>query len=1403
MKIRKKVAGLLAFTMLIGSTNVMGNVQDRLPQDAISPIVVGHTLNASTGDILPTAQITFKEVANSETSTTVPANDKKKAEYYRFIMEDSTGNRIVSEPFRTTNTDENTLVNLTTNIESHLEDVNKFRSGALYKVAVQPGHLHHNDRGEEIEAPLSNATKDPVRYLLTDFNTLMLEEEDEINVYWEYIPGATYKLVYIDKETDTKAGVDGTDGVSGSGVGTRTITIRDDEAQIVNYRNKQMVKCTLPDTIAGQKYSAYVMVTNISDSFLKVRFDDVDKNTTAPKIVQATRSVSLKVNNIGKNRIRLKWELGTWADNGRLKTTKIYRKLEGESNFTLIGTLNNAALNPRDPGKFEHDEPTNKAVYYVEFIFTGSSGDESIFTKEILYTPYELRDQPLKPSIPDLFTGRVEEGKTKADYLVSGDDVAERDMKANTFHLTSKTPVQMQLVWDPKKNESDVIDYGLAYDIWVTDNKELLDDETFEPVIKDFRVTASNTDNLVFKQDGRKVVGIKTLLNEYRDHEGDVKNLISNNTYYIKLVAKREYSGDFISSEPEMAVFSIDKNGDIFTPPVLAKPPLRVKPGSVTTNSAIIEWRENWCEIKALNPLLYSEEHDERFFAKLWNSKVYTGGTPSVKFVGGEGLTEHVLLDQGELDRVKTAVNAVEPFDEHYASRNVTLGSDVKYEVKTILYDDVVEQINIANRTEIATEDILTVEKWIIDNESDSTEGWNTVSPEEVTAGWKEYNVTGLTPNTRYFVLIRAYRVLDTGEKLMQTFPSYVIVTTDNEFTSEEPIPKVPILSAEGKTDHSISVGFIYDKNFTYEIHYGRLDDPNTATTWEFEISDDPGSENYVADQSKAIIKITGLAADTTYNVWIRAKQKVGNKTSSWSNPVTIRTDKLGVPSVPKGLGKAAYQSILEAGQDFTAVAKDYITVEWSKIPADAELDEEEEENEKVYTYVLEYADNPEFLDAVSVDVSDNKAEKAEVLSKTLVKVTGLEANMPYYFRVKAVLTYNNPETKQVVVLESEFCSTVRIYTTTSSGEYDGGENENVVTFDKPIEETFKNGIWTYEILDVATVTSGFLDNKQYAYTITMENYNNKYDANVRRIKMPKVVLDTLIKRGMALKIVTNRGIYDIPGTALKNYANKYSAHDIVQIDLTRLDHTDIMNYVRAYPETYQSGEKLEVKIKGSAINRFDEPIDVSLRLAVIGAYNYSNYSTYQYNYAVGEWTNYKYNVSTANNAYLTFATQSTGLNAIYERAVKNGSVSSSYSMNQISSKYNVDGLGSVYFKNDTVQAGQYVKLLVGIRTGADSIDLTVAATADEYTKASKAGIYIGSSSDTLTKEQALYGIVKLYELNTGRQIKPSNVKIKGTSNTYAVAVSKAYAIGLISDLAPQQKVTYEELCDWLTQVVE
>lgn len=60
------------------------------------------------------------------------------------------------------------------------------------------------------------------------------------------------------------------------------------------------VKFTIDDTIPGQKYSAYVIVTGISGTFIKDSWSNVGVNTTTPKIAHATRSIKLNITNIGK-----------------------------------------------------------------------------------------------------------------------------------------------------------------------------------------------------------------------------------------------------------------------------------------------------------------------------------------------------------------------------------------------------------------------------------------------------------------------------------------------------------------------------------------------------------------------------------------------------------------------------------------------------------------------------------------------------------------------------------------------------------------------------------------------------------------------------------------------------------------------------------------------------------------------------------------------------------------------------------------------------------------------------------------------------------------------------------------------------------------------------------------------
>ena len=421
------------------------------------------------------------------------------------------------------------------------------------------------------------------------------------------------------------------------------------------------------------------------------------------------------------------------------------------------------------------------------------------------------------------------------------------------------------------------------------------------------------------------------------------------------------------------------------------------------------------------------------------------------------------------------------------------------------------------------------------------------------------------------------------------------------------------------------------------------------------------------------------------------------------------------------------------------------------------------------------------------------------------MKFSSLRPNRPYYIRVKTVLKFEDGDKK--ITKESEFTSYIRLITSKSNSEYDGGDNQNVVTYPEPVIETYKNDIWTYELVDAAKITTQMLQKKEQYYTITMENYRNKYNAATRRVKMPIKIMKTIENEGMSLRIKTNIGIYEIPGQSLSHYLNNYQGTDLLQIDLARKEIPDIAMYLKASAERYQQGEKLDIILSGdnkkTTINTLDNPITVKLRLEASGAYNYSNYRTYLYNYTTATWEEKNSTVDLSDNRYLIYTTLNPGLNALYMRTIENSSVNSTYIMNALTSQYNIIGLGNLYSKNLTVNANQYVLLMLGIAKDNKEINLTQGASEADYKAASSAGIYNGNRGN-VTREEALAGVVKLYEIKHGNKIKPSNMTFPGVSANYSQAVSKAYAVGLIDSMtAPKANVTYAELCDWIALAIE
>lgn len=1433
MKFRKRVAAVLAATMCFNSVSTFAYIQK--PIEEIGHAIVSHqTRTESSTDIIPDVTVEFPEAPTNTVDVTgedhKDTDSSGKPTTYKLKLTRSDGTELKGDLAQGKHLSSNGMYSF--ELGGELDDVRYFTNGSLYKFQAIPGHQYISGKdnyGHNIYATAyAPESSSPVRYFLTDFNIEGEQVDNTIQYKWEYIEGATYELVYVDENIESKDEM-----VSNNQVNTVKVSnLNADEMEMVTEEGQKKVVYTVENITPGKIYSAYVIPTNVKNGFLQDRWENVDKNTTNPKVIHVSTNVALDVTYIGNGRIELAWELGDWAKEHLVKAT-IYARAEGETAQQVIGTIFSSNLSGATPSTFEYDEPDKKTYYQI--IFDLEEGHTDLETNEVEYIPYELRTKPLKPQIPLPYsrTLNIATESDRLQYVVTGDDVSSTRMESHTFHTASTDPLKVQLVWDAQKKPQSTteIDYDLTYDIWVTEDQAQLEEE---PVIKDLNISSTQSDSLIKKQNGETVVGLKTLLTEYTNSKSQVKELVSNKTYYIKVVAKRAYGEVVVESQPTFTTITIDKTGDISVPPVIGKPPLQVKEGSITPTSATLEWLETWYEIRANDLDMYTDE-EEKYMANFWHPVVYTGGKPAIKFESESGLTRNVLKTESILNTVKNKVG-VKDFELNYASRKVSLGDNVQYEVKPILYDNIIEDIKGVNSS-VTTTSALTIEKWIVENESDTTAGWTEVTPKDVyhsddALTWKEQTVDGLTPNTRYVILIRAYRVTEEGEKLIQTYPSYVIVTTDTDFESEEAIPTVPVLHPNGVTEESVSVWWTYNSDFEYEIRYSRSDDPEKATVWPYEFSSTPGDKNYVANGEKAIVTITGLAPETSYNVWIKAKQKKGDKESEFSNPVRQKTDSIEAPDTPRGLGKASNQTIIDLGHNFSAIGKDYITVEWMRINADQT---EDEKDSITYDYVIEIADNKNFLDAVAVNTTtgevegdeeteeenntntnsdsdeedeENKEIGFEVLDKTVVRFNNLNANKTYYFRVKTVLTYSNEELDKIIIKESEFSGTVSLKTGTSSDEYDGGDNENVVIYPNPVEETYKDGIWTYEIVDAAKVSTQILESKDYFYTVTLENYKNKYNATTRRLVMPVKVANTIANQGMALKVVTNIGTYEIPGKALKHYLAKYKDTDKVQIDLTRQSYSDIITYVRSYPEQYQSGEKLDIIFRGATgsevVYTLDSAMKINLKLDVVASYSYSNYATYLYNYAKGSWESYAYQIDTTNNKYAAYNTMYTGLNALYSKPVANSNSNASYLMNALTSAYNITGLGTVYTESTNVKASQYVTLLLGIAKNKSAIDLTQNATAADYAAAKASGLYISSSTGNVTREQALAGVVKLYELKHGTKIKASNMVFSNVSSNYRSAASKAYAVGIIDSMQnPQASVTYGELCDWIALAID
>ncbi|MGL4362129.1 MAG: fibronectin type III domain-containing protein [Cellulosilyticaceae bacterium] len=1326
------------------------------------------------------------------------------------------------------------------NSENQINTSYTFDNGSVYEIGVEAVHWHYKYTEDNIRVR-DKVIVGPIEKTImvaTDFDTEVRSQDQGLDVMWEYIPGANYKLTYAKGQKETKKDFEKN--------AFPPVKISAKEAKELydsgNVENGKIVY-RIDKLDPKQNYSVMVeleeyFTPNNTPVYGVIKNENTDK--AGPKVVQGWTDIEFKFLAINQDLLELSWDSFMGAiESKNLKKIEVYAKEAGTSQARVIAEkIIGGGSIPRD---IVIQMPKVKTEYAIRFIFD-TTPETYVETKFQMYDPVaNIVQTPLAPKVPKPFGPNVEITESnKKLYLVTGDRRlsvnahTNPEFISNTFHAQIGKEAYVQLVWDAYKapNDETMVDYDLVYDIWMSDNLDEIGDKDKE-VIKNYQVPTNQfiTNHL----DSNEVLGFKVQLGQYRS-DGVLTAVKANKTYYIQIVAKRkkdpnsepESDKDFVISQPTLVTITVDKDGNIFQPPVLGKLPLSIKEEEVTEKSLVIEWLTKWNEVFAKDISKYDAfDNDEKTLAEIGTGVVYlSSAEPFLRFKGKENklnLNDKTLQEAIVIGKLQDHLKKY-GVENDFTRRKLALGDDVSYEINVMPYTELESHIGGKDESLIVTWLKETFGKGV-DNSLITWEGITPIDGDKDANNrtWKEYEINkttkgeALTPNTRYFIMIRAYRMVD-GKKEVQTFPSYVVGTTSADYVTPEPKPVAPDLyyRENSKTDASFGVWWKYDKNFDYEIVYSTGDDSAKAQPLPFTIVDKVTDSNvlenkyFFKDGEEADVVIRGLFPETTYNVWIRAKQKIGTEVSEFSTPVTVRTEELAIPDIPTGLGPASAQSLHDLGLEFEAIGEDYITIEWTKNNNDIGTITEGTITKR-YEYDIAFADDTEFTNQRVVTVMDTASTWLDVsyIAKNIIKYNNLRMNYPYYFKVKARVVWTDSATGKTLTKESEFSKTVKLATKKSSGEYDGGENDNIVTYPNETEQSYKDGVWQLELVDTQRIISDIATGKAYYYTIEMNLYDGRIDAVTRRLIIPINVMKALYNQKMELKVVTKQATYKIPAKAIGYAIENANAKDKLQIDFETILAYDLGSFGLSYPYALESAEQMKLQIQSvngvpKIIEYFEHNIDVAMKLVNANSYSENNYKTYTYDYTKGRWvqTNGQIRAS-VNETSIGAKNNYVGIYALYKIDTYYDKKDVNYAMQQLTNRYNIPLIGSRYTQNMNVHSNQFINLLLQIALNKKDINLDESVTNERRQQANASRIYLANESGYVTQEQAVNGVIKLYEMRTGSRIQASATVPTAVSRVYRESVEKAYTIGLINSIEPKKSITYGELATLVINVLD
>jgi hypothetical protein len=1331
-------------------------------------------------------------------------------------------------------------------------------TGSIYKITVEPYHYHIDSDGTYELAQVSGTAE--YAYGITDLDVDFDSNEDSIQVIWDDLGSLDieYRIVYALGDY-TSSSLDSLEDNKEGEITGLYFDSDDVEAYYDSDEKKNKLSYTITENIyPGQIYS--IMVEPLVDYY---NGEYVTRNRNYPYIRSTSTDVELELYEDGEY-LRLEWDIpesfqvGQSQEEYDLVEATLVEYNDGVSSNIAIFDSNAAVL-----GYYKVSKPSESRDYQIFFVYDAvddDSGSKASIEPEstvVTYDPSEILITPTSPVVPNLFSEDILDDLQdnysedeirdilEEDYLVPGntydddiDDILDENI---TFHIIDEDN-KINFVFGAFQRidvdeSSDtygeyIYDNNIYYSIWVTDELDALAYATSLYADKLYSSSGTPT-NLIYE--GDEICGYSQDIEQYyNDETGEIEDLVEDQIYYIKIVAKNITTNEELTSEPTITSIYYTYDGDAYQPPTISKPPLQIDEDETTETGVTVIWKENWWEIiepnAASTAALYA-----------WETEVWVDDEGNVYNEEVEDSEYFAIYeDESEITRFESYLSIL-GVEMDILQRNVDLGedaygvSDVRYLFAYLEYADVQSEITEMQESD----DTYSFSDYYVDlieNDQDGSNpiDWEEIEPQAEDDDYISYRQEELLPNTSYLFMIYPYRELTSGELLYAQYPTPIVVATDPEATEVIADPTVPSLYVTDSTDMTISLSWKYNTEFDYTIMYSEYEDIDTAEIVDWEVEDE-SDENYPEDGEYYEMTVEDLFPDTDYYFWIQASQAADGTTSAWSNATSGKTDDVENPDAPRGLGIASDANMALYGYD-ESVTDEYITIEWILDEEDDYGDEDSSVDattnvSKNYSYIIEVSDNENFIDPEYIEssngVSDIIPENVTILDKNIVMISDLVANRSYYIRGITRVTVTGDGDDQLIVKDSlTYSKTIMISTQSTEDEYDGQIDpalEILPSSNYELAYDTESMTLAYRFYDgsdgensvVQRVISEIIENNMYNYEIDVSSFQG-YEISKRKITIPYDIMEVLNEYKVSVTILADDVELFMPYGAieyeLEDQVNRFGVAPEVVIEIETLDAFYITEQMPDSAITSVSiPQDIDISIvsdkKKTSLNYSDKEMTVNIKTN--NRYELYNVDSVVYtrNYKE-DWvaTEAIFDSYTSN---MTFKTAKIGAYGAYivesNDYIKSDSSHWSNAYREaVFENYNVTGLDS-YNPDGSPTESEIINIIYNYVTDNRNIEVDQYVSTAVSNTLYNAGIKTNTSKSktSLTREEVISMFARAYEIKTDDIIQWDSTVYESISRNstinaaYREELAKAATIGLISDvnnIRPKDTITYGEL---------